>query len=76
MISFDPTISPLVLNNHISVKAASLYSGYSLQYLRRMMRHGKLPAVKVGQLWLIEKGCFDTYLENAKVTSDGRFGPK
>lgn len=76
MISFNPTNTPLVLNNHISVKAAALYSGYSPQYLRRMMRHGKLPAVKVGRLWLINKGCFDTYLENAKITNDGRFGPK
>jgi excisionase family DNA binding protein len=76
MISFSPNFSPVILNNHISVKVAARYSGYSQQYLRRMMRHGKLPAVKVGQLWLIDKGCFDTYLEYAKVTRDERFAPK
>jgi hypothetical protein len=48
MISFTQTKSPLVvLNNHISVKDASFYSGYNQQYLRCMMRNGKLPAVKV-----------------------------
>ena len=76
MISFNPTYSPLVLNNYISVEAAAFYSGYSPQYLRRMLRKGKLPAIKVGQLWLIDKGYFDSYLDNIKVTYDRRFGPK
>lgn len=77
MISFYQTKSPLVvLNNHISVKDASFYSGYSQQYLRRMMRNGKLPVVKVGHLWLIDKGFFDAYLDKTKVISDRRFGHK
>ena len=77
MISFNQSITPLVvLNNHISVKDASSYSGYSQQYLRRLTRNGKFPAVKIGQLWLIDKGLFDAYLVNTWVKSDRRFGPK
>ena len=76
MISLNQTISPQILNNHISVKDASFYSGYSQQYIRRMTRNGKLPAVKIGQLWLIDKGLFDPYLVNAKGNRDQRFGPK
>ena len=76
MFSFTPNFSPVILNNHISVKTAARYSGYSLQYLRRLLRSSKLLCIKVGQLWLIDKGSFDTYLENIKVTSDERFGPK
>jgi hypothetical protein len=48
MVSSNPT-NLFVLNNHISVKAAALFSGYSLQYLRRMLRTGKLNGVKIGQ---------------------------
>jgi len=42
MVSTNRSVIPIVLNNHKSVKAAALYSGYSLQYLRRMLRSGKL----------------------------------
>jgi len=76
MFSLNPNISPVVLNNFISVKAAAHYSGYSLQYLRRLLRSSKLLGIKVGQLWLIDKGSFDTYLENTRVNNDGRIGPK
>jgi len=76
MFSPKASCSPIVLNNHISVEAAALYSGYSLQYLRRLLRSGKLLGLKVGQLWLIDKPAFDAYLESAEVTQDRRFGPK
>ncbi len=42
MVAFKPQISPVVVNNHISVEAAAMYSGYSLQYLRQLLRNGKL----------------------------------
>jgi len=76
MLSFKQASSPLVLNNHISVQAAALYSGYSLQYLRRMLRNGKLAGIKIGQLWLVDKGNLDVYLTDAQTATDQRFGPK
>ena len=73
----DSHISPLVVvNNHISIQAAAEFSGYSLQYLRRLLRSGKLAGIKIGQVWLIDKGAFDTYLENANPATDRRFGPQ
>jgi excisionase family DNA binding protein len=56
--------STVVLNNLFSVKAAGDLSGYSLQYLRRLLRNGKLIGLKVGQLWLIELAAFEAYLES------------
>ncbi len=76
MVSQSQNIFPIVLNKYISVKAAAQYSGYSLQYLRRILCSGKLLGLKVGQLWLIDKNTFDAYLENAQVSHDRRFGPK
>lgn len=68
--------SPIVLNNLISVKEAAECSGYSLQYVRRLLRTGKLTGLKIGQLWLIDNTAFEVYLKNDCKTSDQRFGPK
>ena len=76
MISFNQAIPPQVLNNHISVQVAASYSGYSTQYLRRLLRNGKIEGTKIGQLWLVDKGNFDLYLEQAQDATDQRFGPK
>jgi len=66
----------LVVTNHISVQAAAEFSGYSLQYLRRLLRCDKLPGLKIGQVWLIEISAFVAYLEKAIEATDRRFGPK
>ena len=71
-----PSVSkPFVVNNFISVKAAGEFSGYSPQYLRRLLRLGKLVGMKLGQLWLIEMESFEAYLALAKNSKDHRFGP-
>jgi len=67
---------PIVFNNCTSVKSAALHSGYNVQYLRRLLRDGRLSGVKLGQTWLINRRAFDVYLEYAHQTLDKRFGPK
>ena len=69
-------ISPIVLNNLISVKTAAECSGYSLQYVRRLLRTGKLAGLKLGQVWLIQMESFEAYLANAESSKDHRFGAK
>ena len=76
MISLNQTSFPQVLNNHISVQVAALCSGYSLQYLRRLLRKGELEGTKIGQLWLVDKSALDAYIKKAQDSSDQRFGPK
>ena len=68
-------IGPDVSSNHITVKIASKYSGYSEQYLRRILREGTLKTTKIGQLWLIDQIDFRNYLKNAIRSTDQRFGP-
>jgi len=69
-------ISPVVLNDLISVKDAAACSGYSLQYIRRLLRLEKLAGLKLGQVWLIQMDSFEAYLTNAESSKDHRFGPK
>jgi excisionase family DNA binding protein len=66
----------MMLNNRISVKVAAIHSGYSLQYLHRLLRDGRLTGVKLGQTWLIDKHTFEAYLKYAIHIQDRRFGPK
>jgi excisionase family DNA binding protein len=76
MASHNQQITAFVLNNYMSVQVAGKYSGYSLQYLRRLLRNGKLEGIKIGQLWLVNKGGLDVCLKRVQNTTDQRFGPK
>lgn len=67
---------PLIVNNCVSVKNASEYSGYSQQYLRRLLRLGKLTGLKIGLVWLIDMDSFEMYLSGVGKLQDHRFGPK
>ncbi len=64
-----------ILDNYISVKTAANYSGYNEQYIRRLLRRGKINSKKIGQIWLIKFNDFDCYLKNAIKSEDSRFGP-
>ena len=82
MISFNtPSISPqsntgIFINQHITVQAAADVTGYNIQYLRRLLRSGKLEDIKICQIWLIEMPSLETYLQNVEISSDWRCGPK
>ncbi len=76
MVSLLESSKPLILDNIISVKAAAEYSGYSSQYLRRLLRLGKLAGLKLGQVWLIDVDSFELYLSEVGKSQDHRFGPK
>jgi hypothetical protein len=65
-----------VFHRIISVKAASEYSGYSQQYLRRLMRERKISGQKIGQVWLIQMKSFNAYYFDAMESSDQRWKPK
>ena len=67
---------PSVFNNCISVRVAAIYSGYNVQYLRRLLRDGRLTGIKLGQTWLIDKSTFEAYIEKTEQSQDQRFGPK
>ena len=65
-----------VINNHITVQAAAEANGCNIQYLRRLLRSGKLEGIKIGQMWLIEMQSLEMYLQHVKNSSDRRCGPR
>jgi hypothetical protein len=76
MISLNHQTPLSIVNNHIPVKDAADISAYSFQYLRRLLRTGKLAGLKIGQVWLIEAAAFEAYLDKVVEASDQRFGPQ
>jgi hypothetical protein len=65
-----------VIVNHISVQAATEISGYNAQYLRRLLRAGKLDGRKVGQIWLVNLTSLQEYFGSALSSNDLRYEPK
>jgi excisionase family DNA binding protein len=60
----------------ITVQEAAKLTGYSEQYLRRLIRNKKITAKKLSFLWLVEVAPLLEYVVDAKQSSDKRFGPK
>ena len=69
-------IPNLIINNHISVKTAESLSGYSTQYIRRLLRMNRITGLKIGQVWLIEIESLKDYLNLALKSEDQRFSPR
>jgi len=82
MFSFNsPNISQqfhigILTDRHITVQAAADATGYSSQYLRRILRSGVLKGIKIGQMWLIEMDALEAYLKRIETISDRRYGPR
>jgi excisionase family DNA binding protein len=64
------------ITNHLPVTSAAEFTGYSEQYLRRMLREERIIGIKIGQVWLIDMACLQAYLDHALDGSDRRFGPQ
>ena len=74
ILSENPTLQ--IIQNHITVQEAAEITGYNVQYLRRILRAGRLDAMKIGQIWLIDLASLQDYFSSAISSNDMRFGPK
>jgi excisionase family DNA binding protein len=59
-----------------SIKEASERTGYNEEYLRRLIRHGKIEAVKVGPAYLIRVDSLERYVSEVQTAEDARTGPR
>ena len=65
-----------LMEHFLTIDEAVERSGYTAQYLRRLARRGKLPAFKVGHVWVVDADSLDRYRAQADTTKDQRFGPR
>lgn len=49
-------------------------TGYNIGHLRRLIRSGKIAAVKVGQMYLVDPVSFQAYYDSVKGKLQG--GPR
>jgi excisionase family DNA binding protein len=68
--------SGILIDKFITVQAAAEVSGYNAQYLRRLLRAGKLDGIRIGQVWLIKLESLAAQLEWAGQIEDRRCGPR
>jgi len=82
MVSFNSKVPPfqisagILVDKLITVQAAAEVTGYCSQYLRRLLRGGKLDGIKVGQVWLIKMASLGAHLKHTENTGDHRCGPR
>jgi len=72
-LNLDPT--GIVNDKYLTVQAARRLTGYNSQYLRRLLRNGRLSGIRAGQTWLILLDSLEAYLSQAEKRGDQRCGP-
>lgn len=60
----------------ITTAQAAELSGYSIQYVRRLIRNGKIEARKFGPVWQVNRAALVAYIAEGERSEDGRRGPK
>ena len=60
----------------ITVQEAAEISGYHAEYVRTLIRGGKIKAQKFGPVWAVSKEVLLSYVDRARKIQDGRHGPK
>jgi len=60
----------------ISVDEAAGLSGYSAEYIRRLIRSARIRALKKGLMWWVDRQSLQVYLKEANTSDDQRRGPK
>ena len=62
------------MDSFLTVDQAAELTGYNREYMRQLIRAGKLRARKFGPVWAIERDSLAEYL--ARRPQDGRWGAK
>jgi excisionase family DNA binding protein len=60
----------------ITVSEASELSGYSAQYIRRLVRKKKIKSQKWVRDWMISISSLKAYIQDAEKSKDPRRGPR
>jgi len=64
------------IGKFVTIQTAAVATGYNLQYLRRLLRAGKITGIKIGQSWLIEYASLEAYFQMKTNSEDKRCGAK
>ena len=60
---------------YVSVEEASQITGYSEQYIRRLLRQGKVKAEKKGSMWWVEMESLEAYKHEMDSLGSDKYSP-
>ena len=60
---------------YVSVEEASQITGYSEQYIRRLLRQSKIKAEKKGSMWWVELESLETYKREMDSLGSDKYSP-
>ena len=60
---------------YVSVEEASQITGYSEQYIRRLLRQGKIKAEKKGSMWWVEMESLEAYKREMDSLGPDKYSP-
>lgn len=61
------------LADYITSEDAAEDSGYHVNYIRRLLRQGKIKGRKFGNVWFIERASFQEYMQLVKQLGGHKF---
>lgn len=67
---------PKLQGEFITVKEASERSKYHQEYIRLLLKLGKVQGVKFSGAWLVDAQSLQDYVNEMLSSDDGRAGPK
>lgn len=60
---------------YVSVEEAAEITGYSEQYIRRLLRQGKVEATKKGYMWWVSLASLKEYKRQMDILGRDKFNP-
>ncbi len=60
----------------LTVHEASQLSGYSVQYMRRLLNQGKIESRKFATIWQVSKSALLAYVRESQKSEDKRRRPR
>ncbi len=60
----------------ITTSEAVEVTGYNAEYIRRLIRSGKVKGRKFGIVWQVQRASLHAYLQGARGAEDRRRGPR
>ena len=65
-----------MIDEWMTTREAAQLSGYHAEYLRTLIRDGRIEARKFGIVWQVSRPSLLEYMRQAESSDDRRHGPK
>jgi len=72
----EPLLDWATMPEWITTDEAAALSGYHVNYVRRLMRNGRLKGKKAGLMWWVDRDSLQNYLASVQALGAKKFDPR